>query len=211
MKQAFELRSKLVDGLLAGGVLVLLELLLILLIQPVQLIFSRPGLLVYTVSLMAVAVLCLEQSLSTEKDEMNQAWWGTLGGILGWVVIELGTWLGGQSMIGESAIFSLMFIFLIVSSLWRHTQLLGFRYFVVLIFLGWVGHVAIQGVVLLVIYMPQLGLTLQWIGYLAWVGLAAALLYNFFGTRSRQERLDAAIMAWFAVMVLIYAFRGGFI
>jgi len=211
MKQAFELRSKLVDGLLAGSVFVLLELLLILLIKPVQVIFSRPGLLVYTVSLMAVGVLCLEQSLSAEKDEMNQAWWGTLGGILGWVVIELGTWLGGQSMIGETAIFSLMFILLIVSSLWRHTRLVGFRYFALLIFLGWIGHVAIQGIVLLVTYMPQLGMTLTIIGLLAGVGLATALLYNFFGTRSRQERLDAAIMAWFAVMVLIYAFRGGFI
>ena len=211
MKQAFELRSKLVDGLLAGGVLVLLELLLILLIKPVQMIFGRPGLLVYTVSLMAVGVLCLEQSLSALKDEWEQVWWGTLGGILGWVVIELSTWLGGQSMIGETAIFSLMFIFLIVSSLWRHTHLPGFRYFVLLILLGWVGHVAIQGLVMLVSYMPQLGMTLQMLGVLAGLGLAAAQVYNFFGTHSRQERLDAAIMSWFAVMVLIYAFRGGFI
>jgi hypothetical protein len=211
MKQAFEPGSKIVDGLMVGSILVLLELLLILLIKPVQMIFSRPGLLVYTVSLMAVGVLCLEQSLSAENDELKQAWWGTLAGILGWVVIELSTWLGGQSMIGETAIFSLMFLFLIVGALWRHTQLPGFHYFVLLIFLGWVGHVAIQSFSLLISLMPQLGMTLQLPGYLSGVGLAAALIYNFFGTRNRKERLNAAIMIWFTVMMLIYSIRGGFI
>jgi hypothetical protein len=211
MKQAFELRSKLVDGLLAGGVLVLLELLIILLVKPVQQIFGRPGLLVYTVTLMAIGVVCLEQSLSVQKGELYQAWWGTLGGILGWVVIEISASLGGQSMIGETAILSLMFLFLIVTALWRHTHLPGFRYFVLMALLGWLGHVAIQGLNLLVSLAPQLGLTINLLGYLAGAGLAVAILYNFIGTHNRQERLDAAIMAWFAAIIMIYAFRGGFI
>ncbi len=211
MEQPFELRSKLVDGLLAGSVFVLLELLLILLVRPVQLIFSRPGLLVYTVSLMALGVVCLEQCLSAQKDELYQVWWGVLGGVLGWVVIELSTWLGGQSLLGETAVLSLMFMFLIVSALWRHTQLPGFRYYVVVTFLGWFGHVAIQSLVQIIGLFPQFAWYFNLLGYLAGAGLVLALVYNFWFTHNRRQRVNAAIMIWFAALTMIYVYRGGFI
>ena len=64
MEQKFDLRSKLIDGLLASGVLVLLSVLVILLVNPILVIFDRPGMLVYTVVLVAITAICLERSMS---------------------------------------------------------------------------------------------------------------------------------------------------
>jgi hypothetical protein len=210
MVNKIDLRSKLTDGLLAGGILILLDVLLILLIKPVQLLFSRPGLLVYTVSLLAISVICLEQSLSNRSDDLVRGWWGTIGGMVAWVFIELSSSLGGQSLLGETAILSLMFFFLVFTILWRRFAPLGLRYYSLMLLLGWVSQVVLEGIIFLGQYQPLMSAIFTGIGFVAAVVLPGAFVFIFLRTHTRLERLNAAIVMWCAAMVLIFVFRGGY-
>jgi hypothetical protein len=211
MLKITDVRSKLVDGLLAGGVLILLELVLILLIRPIQLIFSRPGMLVFTVSILAMSGFCLEQSLSDRYSDWTRAWWGVIGGVFAWVTIELSVWLGNQILTGETGILMLMLVLLLVSVLWRRIALLGMRYFFILVLMGWIGHVVLKGIAFLAKFEPFFGIVLNICGYVSIVVLIGALLYNFFRTQNRLERLNSAIIIWFMVTIMIDVFRGGII
>lgn len=211
MKKPNELRSKLVDGVLAGSVLVLLELLLILLITPVELIFSRPGLLVYTVVLLAVSVVCLERSLNTSLTELVQAWWGVMGGLAGWVVIELNNYLGSQELTSETGVLNLMLVLLVVSVLWRRIAPLGLRYYFVMVLLGWVGHSGLDALVFVAKSIdPRLIFLVPAAGCAAAGIMALSLVFIFLRSRGQLERLNAAIALWYTAMIMIYVFRGGF-
>lgn len=211
MLKITDVRSKLVDGLLAGGVLILLELVLILLIRPVQLLFARPGMLVFTVSLLAISGFCLEQSLSDLHSDWTRAWWGVIGGVFAWVTIELSVSLGNQVLTGETGILMLMLALLIVSVLWRRLALLGMRYFFILILMGWISHVVLKGIAFLAKFEPFFGLVLTVCGYVSIAVLVGSVLYNFFRTQNRLERLNSAIIVWLAVTIMIDVFRGGII
>lgn len=211
MLKITDVRSKLVDGLLAGGVLILLELVLVLLIQPVQVIFHRPGMLVFTVSLLAISGFCLEQSLSDRYSDWTRAWWGVIGGIFAWVTIELSVWLGKHVLTGETGILMLMLAILIVSVLWRRIALLGMRYFFILVLMGWISYVVLNGIAFLAKIEPFFGVVLTVCGYVSIAVLVAAVLYNFFRTQNRLERLNSAIIVWLAATIMINVFRGGII
>lgn len=212
MEKQNMVRSKLVDGLLAGSILVLLELLLILLIKPVELVFSRPGLLIYTVSILAVSVFCLERSLHIALSEYVQAWWGVLGGLSAWVVIELNSYLGGQELTSETGMLNLMLVLLVASVLWRRVAPLGLRYYFVMLLLGWVGHSGLISLVFLTTTVePNLAFIIPVVGYIAAGMMIVSLVYIFMRSRDQLERLNAAMALWFTAMVMILVFRGGLI
>jgi hypothetical protein len=205
-----DLRSKLTDGILAGGVLVMLELVMILLIQPIQLLFLSPGILVYTVVLIALAVICLERCLALRDPDMVRAWWGILGGMVTWAVIELSNWLGNQIVTNETGILIFLFVILIISVLWRRIAPLGLRYFFLLTMLGWLGHAALETVIFLTGRLPQIGSILMGIGYASIAAIVLAIVYIMLRSQTRLERINAAIVIWSAAMIAIYVFRGGF-
>jgi hypothetical protein len=205
-----DLRSKLTDGVLAGGVLVMLELVMILLIQPIQLLFLRSGILVYTVVLIALAVICLERCLALRDPDMVRAWWGILGGMVTWAVIELSNWLGSQIVTNETGILIFLFVILMISVLWRRIAPLGLRYFFLLAMLGWLGHAGLASVIFLIGRLPQIGSILLGIGYAAVAVIVVAIVYIMVRSQTRLERINAAIAIWSAAMVAIYVFRGGF-
>jgi hypothetical protein len=51
-----DLSSKLMDGLLAGVILYFLLVFMVILVRPIQASVGRPGLLIYTLSLIALSV-----------------------------------------------------------------------------------------------------------------------------------------------------------
>ncbi len=206
-----DLRSKLTDGVLAGGVLIMLELMFILFITPIKEVFGNPGLLVYTVSLLAVTVICLERCLTIRNPDMIRAWWGVLGGMTAWVVIELNNWLGNQSITNETGLLNLFLALLMVSVLWRRIAPLGLRYYFLLAFMGWIGHVALAALSFLTRTMVQLQMLVPLIGYLAGAVIVVGVFYIFLRSQTRLERLNAAIVIWLSAMIMIYIFRGGFI
>ncbi len=205
-----DLRSKLTDGVLAGGILLMLDLLMILMIKPIQLIFENYGILVYTVILIAVAVVCLERSLALRDPDTTRAWWGILGGMVTWSVIELSNWLGNQSVTNETGVLLFLFVLLMISVLWRRIAPLGLRYFFLLAVLGWVGHAGLNSVIFLIARLPQMSAILTGIGYAALAVVLLSIVYIFVRSQTRLERINAAIVIWTAGMIAIYVFRGGF-
>jgi hypothetical protein len=210
MQNNVDLRSKLTDGLLVGAVLILVDILVILLIKPVQLIFGRPGLLVYTVVLQAISVICLEQSLSNRITDLMRGWWGAIGGIVAWIVIGLGSSLGGQSLLGETSILSLMFLFLVVSILWKRVAPLGLRYYVLVLLVSWVSQALLEGIVFWGQFQPVMSTVFSAIGILAGIVFPLTFAYIFLRTHNQIERLNTALVMWGAAMILIYVFRGGY-
>lgn len=209
MEQKFDLRSKLIDGLLAAGVLVLLDVVMVLFVKPIMIIFGRPGMLVYTVVLVAATAICLERSLSNRDPEMTRIWWGILTGVTAWVVIEFSNWLGSQAIINETGVINLMLAILIASVLWRKVAFIGLRYFILLLFMGWLGHAGLASIIFLASFIPQFQTLLTGVGIVSGVVMAVSVLYIFIRSRTRIDRVNAALVIWFAAMVMIYVFRGG--
>ena len=209
MEQKFDLRSKLVDGLLAAGVLVLLSIQIVLFVKPILVIFGRPGMLVYIVVLVALTVICLDRSLSNRDPEMRRVWWGILGGGTSWAVIEFSNWLGDQAIVSEAGIINLLLGLLIVSVIWRKVAYVGLHYFLLLFFMGWLGHVGLASLMFVSSYIPQGQMVLQGTGILAGVVMAAAILYILARSQTRMDRMNAALVIWFSALILIYIFRGG--
>lgn len=210
MEKPNQFRSKLVDGLLAGSVLVLFELLLILLIKPVQLIFGRPGLLVFTLVLLAASVVCLERSIQKTPSDFVLAWWGVTGGLSAWVVIELNSYLGNQDLSSETGWLNLILVFLAASVLWRKIIPLGLRYYLVMLLLGWIGHSGLVSLTILTTMIePRLAMLLPLLGYLAVLFMILSIVYIFMRSRSPLDRLNAAMAIWSSALIVIYVFRGG--
>jgi hypothetical protein len=209
MERRFDLRSKLIDGLLAAGVLVLLDVLIILFVNPIMVIFDRPGMLVYTVVLVAIAAICLERSMSSRDPEMTRAWWGILSGVGAWIVIKFSDWLGSQAIINETGVINLMLALLVASVIWRKVNFVGLHYFILVFFMGWLVHVGLASLMFLSSYMPQFHTILSGTGILFGVVMAASVLFIIVRSQTRMERLNAALVIWLSAMIMIYVFRGG--
>jgi hypothetical protein len=156
-------------------------------------------------------VICLEQSLTNRHNEIQRSWWGTIGGMVAWIFIDLSIWLGGQSMTNQTSILSLMFFCLVVSVLWRRVGSLGLRYFMVILSVSWVSSVILESIQFLRRYQVALDTVYNGLGYLAGVIVLGAAWMILFRAQTRQERLNGAIVVWCAVMIIIYIFRGGWI
>lgn len=208
MEQKFNVRSKLTDGLLAAGVMVLLEVMLILFVNPILILFDRPGMLVYTVVLVALAAICLDRSLSNRDSEMTRAGWGIIGGIVTWVVIEFSSFLGRQSLINETGILNLMVVVLLASVIWRKLPYIGLNYFLSIALIGWLSQVCIASLRFLTSFEPRIETVFIGMGVLAAILMASSIGYIFFRSRTRLERLNAALVIWFSAILMIYVFRG---
>ncbi len=210
MDSKFELRSKLVDGLLTPLVLVLLSVLLALLVRPIEIIFQRPGLLIYTIILLAFAILSLERCVVPRYSDVVRAGWGIVGGVLTWAVIEMSNLIGVRGLTSETGMISMVLVGLVIGVLWRKVLPLGVKFFSIALLGGWVGHLGLYYINLVVIMnsiesssgtYPILGIALS--------GLSmVAILWNFLQSKSRLSRLWAGMILWMCIMLLIYIFRG---
>jgi hypothetical protein len=213
MESKFQLKSKLVDGLLTPFILVLLSVLLALLIRPIEIIFQRPGLLIYTVILLALGILSLERCLVPRYPEEIRAWWGMVGGLLTWAVIEMSNFIGAHGLTNDTGMVSLMLVGLVVGVLWRSILPLGVKFFAIALLGGWVGHLGLYYVGILVNMNPvQGGLGVFPMISIVILGLALIiLLWIFIQSKTRLSRLWGALFFWICVMLLVYIFRGGII
>jgi hypothetical protein len=213
MEKNFEIRSKLLDGLLAPVFLILITILVVLLIRPVEILFQRPGLLVYTVILLAGAVVSLERSVVLRFPDAARALWGTVGGLLTWAVIELSNLIGNQGAINQTAILLLMLVGLIVGVLWKKVLPLGVKFYTVTFLGGWIGHLGVQGIqfVLKLSSDPSANGTYQMIGF-SLIGLCVIIMgWIFLQSKSRIQRLWGTVALWLCAILLIYIFRGGLV
>ncbi len=213
MEKKFELRSKLLDGLLAPLVMVLLSILLALIVQPVQIVFSRPGLLVYTVILLAAAVVSLERCVVLRYPDTTRAWWGMVGGLLTWTVIENANLISANSVVSETGVLSMMLVGLVVGVLWKKVLPLGVKFYAVTLIGAWASYLALIGFRFLVNVNSDPGASNAFtILGLSIAGVSVLIIaWTFFQSKNRMQRLWVTLALWLCAMLMIYIFRGSII
>jgi len=208
-KQDF--RSKLIDGVVPAALLLLFSITLGLMIAPIQNTFGRPGLLIYTLSLLAVGIVCLERAVVTRNPETWRAWYGTAGGLLTWSVLELINSFGDHTLTSESGILVFIMVALVAGVLWKRIFPIGVQFYIFIVMLSWGGHVLLVEQVALQPLFPFLATSLQITGYVALGGVIISLGWLFSESETRIQRLWAANWLWFSAMIAIYVFRGGIV
>jgi hypothetical protein len=199
-------RSKLVDGVLSVFVLCLTWLVVAISIAPVEVKFGAPGLLVYVLGLMAVALYCLQQALANQHAEPTRAWYGTAGGFLAWSVVSVSAYFGLPVQKSAGLILIIM-VSLIVVLLWRVLPV-GARFFGVAILLNWLGSIGMHTGEVLARFSPVFTLLYRATGYIAILAVFFGLGWILFLTRRRIERIGGALGVWFFVSLALYVFRG---
>lgn len=201
-------RSKLTDGVLAAAVLFLLWLVVALAAHPIRVIFGLPGMLVYALGLMAVALFSFQQSLVGGRPDNVRAWYGIAGGLLIWSMIEVSGDLGLPVIPSPSGVIILIMVSLIVGLLWRNFLPVGARFFSLTILLNWAELLFMSTQEWLASFSPVFTLTYRATGYLAILAAFLTLGWILFHTRRRIQRVSGALAIWFMISLALYVFRG---
>jgi hypothetical protein len=206
MQATQDLPGKLTDGFATALVLLLITLTLILMMNPVGLAYGNSGLFIYAIMLLAGVILCLERSIFAQMDQVTCARFGLAGGILGWMMITISSALGGVPI---ASITSLMILFLfgmVVFMLWRNLPL-GVKFFLATLLLGALGHLLLNSVDKLAVWMPGWDMTLI-AGYLYTLGAFLAMVRLFLFKGRSIDRTWAALALWFFLTMALSAFQG---
>lgn len=201
MNWRMDLRSKLIDGALAALILSLLTFLVVLLVNPIQGSLGRPGLLVYTLVLMAVSVFFLEHSLPTRIPEWTRAWYGMVGGLIAWLSVTMSNKLGIASIPSLTGILVLILFALTITRLWRRYLPAGARFYSITVLLAWTGELIVDSRAIITAMYAKMAVVYRLGGYAAVLGAFLAMWWIFTQTDRRIQRLSAApLLAFFAVI-----------
>ena len=137
-----DIKSKVFDGVFATGLIIAVLAVLIGLIILSKSV-GREGLIVYIITAMVVVGLSLKQSLNNNLSKVSRVWYGIVGGMFAWVVMELGEILGFSSIESEEGFHIFILAGIFTSFLWRYLPI-GVRFFVFIFFLNWGGHIVIH-------------------------------------------------------------------
>jgi len=190
MEQKVEFQSKIWDGLIAAILIIVILAVMIGLIFVAR-IAGAVGFSVYGIAMILVAGICLKFSLNDNLSEVARAWYGIVGGMAAWTVLELGEMLGfagieckdGTHMFILAAIFTWL--------LWKYFPI-GARFFIFIFFLNWGGHIVIKIQEYLGGFLGFFQITLLVYSWAA-LPLAALIVYWIFTkSETRIQRLYAA-------------------
>lgn len=188
-----DLTSKFIDGLVPALILYLLNVLILMTAGPLERFFGGTGLLVFVISLVAVAMFSLQRALWSRSSEVVRAWYGMAGGLLAWWVVEASSLLEDRPLVGLTSFVVLLMAGLMTVLLWRTFLPLGARFFmasllglagerVMIVFLhpfsGW------SPVARLLYIGLGIGLIVALIGVMAWM---------FLFSERRIQRMGAAL------------------
>ncbi len=208
MPNRHEWWSKLTDGVLASTILVLIWLMIALAIRPITLIFGPPGLLVYVLGLLAVAMFSLQQALVPGRLDTTRAWYGIAGGFLAWSVTEVCIYLGIPIMPNLAGLVPLIMVVLIVMQLWKPVLPIGARFFSLTFLLNWSEHALMRIQEILAAFSPVFQLIYRATAYLSLFAVILVLTWIVFRTHRRIQRISGALAIWFLVSLALYVFRG---
>ena len=199
--------SKLIDGILSVIILCLTWMVIAICIYPIESVFGMPGLLIYILGLLSVAMYSLQQSLVQRKSEPTRAWFGIAAGVICWAVIWISTHVGASLEFPATIIFLIM-VGLIVILFWRTIFTIGPRFFSLALLLSWVGYAVMTALSLLAERSQIFMFFFQIAGYLAL--LCAILLTGWMILKSQRRihQIIAALAIWFLLTVAIYVFLG---
>ena len=190
-----DLRSKLVDGLLPTGVFYLLAMLAIMPAPLVERFWGGPGLLLYLLGLLAVAMYSLQRGLVSRYSETTRAWYGMAGGLLAWSVVELASSLEKRPMYGPTPAVLLILASLITVVLWRPYLPVGARFFLAACLAGGVRLLTIQFIRTLSGWSPALQVFYLGVGIFSAVAAVLVLAWIFIFSEWQIQRMWAALAA----------------
>jgi hypothetical protein len=199
-----DLYSKILDGLLPAVVLYLLLMLVLFSLAPIRVMFGGPGLLVYVLGLLAVAMYSLQRALSLGLSESTRAWYGIAAGVLAWAVVLISGLLEPVADLGPRGLVLLILVALVGALLWRQNLPLGGRFFWITFCANWSGSLFLFYFEIVSTWNPFLTLLFRLTGYAAAVGSGFLLAWMMLYSQRRIQRIWASLaMVLLAVMAAV--------
>jgi hypothetical protein len=202
----YDLRSKLLDGVFASGLLILLLLVLRLIITSIGNRFGRLGLLNMDVGLIAIAIFCLDRSLSSQRSDAAVSWFGAIGGLVAWMAAELSFQVGQTPLVTINGLILLILTALIVFTLWKNGLSVGGQYFFAVFLLTWLAKYVLASQTYIAYWLQVFSPEFHLLGYAALVCVAACAVWIIFKTQHRQERIWTALWMWFFSVLVLGSF-----
>jgi hypothetical protein len=208
VRNNYEWWSKLSDGILAIAALTLLWMVVPLAARPIKTLFGLPGLLIYALGMLAISMLCLQQSIVSRHSDATRAWFGTAGGFLAWGVVAVSSYLGVPVLPSLAGILLLVMVALIVILLWRNILPVGVRFFSLGLLFNWAGQIFILIQEWLARHSPIFALSFRATAVVAAIGTISGIAWILFRSRRRLQRVSGALGIWFLVSLVIYVIQG---
>jgi hypothetical protein len=203
MHWRMDFQSKLIDGLLTAVGLYALSVTMLLLVAPIRALVGRPGVLIYTLVLMAISVFCLERSLQARLYEPVRAHFAMFSGLIAWTSVSISNDLGIPSITSVTGILVMILFTLTVTRLWRRSLPLGGRFYSIALMLSWVAELIIDSRAVLRVDGLLIERIYIGVGIAALIGVLLTLWWIITQTYKRLDRLSAApILAFFAVIAV---------
>ena len=197
------LMRKISYGLLPAVVLVTLTIVMNLLIDPVLSAFGSPGLLVYTLGILAVGMIALERCVQMRYSETERAGFGIVAGLFLWFAVDSANRMEQIGLGIEVGLILLILAGLIVWTLWKPVFPMGVKFFALVFLLNWAARFMIGLQVQLATEFPLFSWTYQITGFAGLVGVLFFMLWILAQAESKIHHLWAAVGAWFSVLVLL--------
>lgn len=203
-----DLRSKFLDGLLPAVVLYLLIMLIVLSLNLIQRRFEGPGLFMYMLGLMAVAMFSLQRGLVSRYAETTRAWYGIAGGMLAWAVAQIGSLTNGSSMADMNAILLLIMLSLTIALLWRQHLPVGAHFFAAVFLGNWAGHIFLTFFQHVSNWSPAIQVLYRILGISMALGAVGVMGWIFLFSERRIYRMWASLLAVFLFAGAIFVLNG---
>jgi hypothetical protein len=189
-----DLRSKILDGLLPAVVLYLLLMLILFGLGPIRALFGGPGLLVYVLGLLGVAMFSLQRSLALGLSETTRAWYGMAGGVLAWAVVQISGMLEPATELGLREVVLLILVALVGALLWRQSLPLGVRFFWITFCANWSGSLFLFFLERVADWSPVLTLLYRLTGYAAAMACTLVVAWMLLRSQRRIQRIWASLV-----------------
>jgi hypothetical protein len=202
-------RSRWVDGVLAS--LAFLGLVVVLIVATI--LAKRAGpmvLLVETAVMLTLSLFCLLRALDGERTAVHQAWYGILSGFFAWTALEAGALLGQLAIETERGVILFLVLggFVLVVAQRGGLPLIGAQFWLGAFFANWVGHLVLFTQRYLAQDYPVFTITYRVSGGLAALGIVGVYGWIFKRSRTRLQRLWAALSVFVLIIIVVYAVRG---
>lgn len=201
-------KSKLYDGILPALVMILLTMLFNLLSIPVEIVFDKPGLLIYTLIILAGGIYALGKCVQMRYNEITRAWYGLIAGLLLWFAVNTSGRLGESVISIEVEAVMLLLAVLVIATLWKSVFPLGLRFLAFVFLVDWTLRFWLG----IHAFLAESFEFFRWSYYLTgFIALSAViffLMWMFLKAESRLHHLWAAVGVWFCtLMIMIVFFR----
>lgn len=176
-----------------------------LLVQPLRILFSLPGVLAYSLSLVALGAFALDRSVQIRYTGPDCAWWGITAGMMFWIATEIMVNTTVDQTPGLLPVLMIMVVALVISTLWKIVFPLGVKFFAITYMANWVMHFSLSIQKLLINQHAFFAYTYQWSGF---ISLAAFFFFTLwmFKAETKIQRIWAALGCWVSVLALLIIF-----